>query len=167
MTEYHCHCRPDLGYKCPLHKSPAMINNPLVEALREQIAWTEKNCGNAPYVPVKMADAKAILAALASSAPVTGEREQIVGWLGIASAPYDVPVCVKAGSMTFLARLIGNEAMTTEGQPCDQWHAEIEGEHPPCWSGGACWTSNENEDLSLQPTHWCLPKPGRDGSAGE
>lgn len=90
----------------------------------------------------------------ASSAPATGEREQIVGWQDIASAPFNTPVRVKAGSMTFLARLIPNAAMATDEQVCDQWQAEVEGEHPPCWSGGACWESNEDEALSLQPTQW-------------
>lgn len=75
-------------------------------------------------------------------------------WRPIETAPYDTPVEVKVGSMTFLARLLADASMSSLDETCDQWQAEIDGEHPPCWSGGACWASNENEDMSLQPTAW-------------
>ncbi len=75
-------------------------------------------------------------------------------WQPIETAPVDSPVRVKCGEMTFLARLVPWASINSEGAECDQWQAENEGEHPPCWSGGACWESNENECLSLQPTHW-------------
>jgi len=43
---------------------------------------------------------------------------------------------------------------------CDQWQAAVEGEHPPCWSDGACWESNADEIGSLQPNAWRpLPTP--------
>lgn len=81
-------------------------------------------------------------------------------WQPIETAPYNMPVRIKAGEMTFLARLLPNASMTEDEEDCDQWQAEIEGEHPPCWSGGGCWSSNENESASLQPTHWQpLPSP--------
>jgi len=79
------------------------------------------------------------------------------GWRPIESAPFNTPVEIKAGSMTFLARLMPDASMSDLETSCDQWQAEIEGEHPPCWSGGACWSSNENEDPSLQPTAWRVP----------
>lgn len=82
-----------------------------------------------------------------------------VAWQDINSAPYDTPVEVKVGSMTFLARLLPDASMSSLDETCDQWQAEIDGEHPPCWSGGACWASNENEDMSLQPTAWRTPTP--------
>ena len=75
-------------------------------------------------------------------------------WRDISSAPYRTLVRVKVGSVTLLARLVPDASMTSEEQGCDQWCAEIEGEHPPCWSGGACWESNEDEAPSLQPTAW-------------
>jgi len=80
-------------------------------------------------------------------------------WKTIDSAPYNTPVRIKVGEMTFVARLLPDASMTEDELPCDQWQAEIEGEHPPCWSGGACWSSNENEDPSLPPSGWMpLPK---------
>lgn len=79
------------------------------------------------------------------------------GWRPIESAPFNTPVEIKAGSMTFLARLEPDVSEDENGQSCDQWLAEIEGEHPPCWSAGACWSSNENDDRSLQPTAWRYP----------
>lgn len=102
--------------------------------------------------------AAAILPILAAA---INEAVQNAGqWQDIATAPYNTPVRVKAGEMTFIARLLPDAAMSSDEQSCDRWQAEIEGEHPPCWSGGACWESNENEDPSLQPTHWQpLPSP--------
>ena len=75
-------------------------------------------------------------------------------WRPINTAPIDTPIRVKVGEMTFLARLLPDASMTSDERSCDQWQAEREGEHPPCWSGGACWESNEDEVMSLQPTQW-------------
>lgn len=76
------------------------------------------------------------------------------GWQSIETAPYNQPVRIRAGHMTFVARLIPDASINSDEQSCDQWQAEHEGEHPPCWSGGACWESNENECRSLQPEVW-------------
>lgn len=77
------------------------------------------------------------------------------GWLPIETAPYGLAVEVRVGEgMTFIAVLEPDASMTSDEQPCDQWQAVHEGEHPPCWSGGACWASNENDDTSLQPIAW-------------
>lgn len=78
------------------------------------------------------------------------------GFQPISDAPYSTPVEVRVGSMTFLARLLP-DASEGENGSCDQWVAEIEGEHPPCWSGGSCWAMNEDEVESLQPTGWRFP----------
>ena len=75
-------------------------------------------------------------------------------WQDISNTPVDTSVRVKAGNMTFIARIVLGASVTSDGQECSQWQAEHEGEHPPCWSGGACWESNEDEAMSLQPTHW-------------
>jgi len=90
---------------------------------------------------------------LSELAAAIGERMG-QGWLPIDSAPYDTQVRVKVGGMTFVARLIADGSMSDLDTACDQWTAEIDGEHPPCWSGGACWEINEDESPSLQPTAW-------------
>ncbi len=81
-------------------------------------------------------------------------------WRTIESAPVNTAVRIKVGGMTFQARLIPDGSMSDMDTSCDQWVAEIEGEHPPCWSEGCCWASNENDDRSLQPEAWsALPTP--------
>lgn len=80
---------------------------------------------------------------------------QAEAWQPIQTAPYNEPVKIKVGEgMEFVARLIPDGSMSSEEESCDQWVAEHEGEHPECWSGGACWESNEGEVASLQPTRW-------------
>jgi len=74
-------------------------------------------------------------------------------WQPIETARYGETVEVKVGSMTLLAKLLHNHSENEHGS-CDQWVAAIEGEHPPCWSDGCCWDSNEDEITSLQPTAW-------------
>ncbi len=82
-------------------------------------------------------------------------------WFPIETAPYDTTLEVRVGSMTFLARLQPDAAEDENGS-CDQWQAAVEGEHPSCWSEGACWESNIDECQSLQPTGWRpLPSPPR------
>lgn len=34
----------------------------------------------------------------------------------------------------------------------------VEGKSPPCWTDAVCWASNEDEEPSVQPTHW-MPEP--------
>ena len=81
-------------------------------------------------------------------------------WLPIWQAPYQVAVEVRVGRMTFLAMLMPDASMTDAGASCDQWQAVHEAEHPPCWSGGACWASNEDGVRSLQPIAFRhLPHP--------
>jgi hypothetical protein len=75
-------------------------------------------------------------------------------WRGIESAPYSTPVRIKCGGMTFIAELLKDVGMTEDEDRCDGWQAVNEGEHPPCWSGGMCWSSNENEDPSIPPEAW-------------
>lgn len=74
-------------------------------------------------------------------------------WYSIEIAPYNEPVEIRVGHMTIVARLLPDVSEDENGS-CDQWAAEFEGEHPPCWSDGACWASNEDEIMSLQPTAW-------------
>lgn len=75
-------------------------------------------------------------------------------WQPIDTAPYSTPVEVRVGSMTFLARLEPDASLADDEQPCDQWQAVNEGEHPPCWSEGACWSSNTDKVMSRQPEAW-------------
>lgn len=77
-----------------------------------------------------------------------------LAWQPIDTAPYSTPVEVRVGSMTFLARLESDASLSDDEQPCDQWQAVNEGEHPPCWSEGACWSSNTDEVMSRQPEAW-------------
>lgn len=77
----------------------------------------------------------------------------VMAWRPIETAPYETAVKIKVGNMTFHAMLVPDASENEDGS-CDQWCAVIEGEHPPCWSGGACWWSNENEDRSMQPEAW-------------
>lgn len=75
-------------------------------------------------------------------------------WQPIDTAPYNVDLTIRAGSMTFKAMLCPDVSMNEHGEHCDQWQATIEGQHPPCWSDGCCWESNEDEIMSLQPDAW-------------
>lgn len=84
-------------------------------------------------------------------------------WLDVADAPCDIDLYVRAGGMTFKARLLLDRSMRHSGEWRDQWVASIEGEHPPCWTEGACWQSNEDEVGSLRPTHYrLLPAPPKE-----
>lgn len=87
----------------------------------------------------------------------------MTNWQPIESAPYDLAVEVKVGEgMTFIAALARNASMNSDEQPCDQWQAVHEGEHPPCWSEGACWSSNVDDVTSLQPTAWRMQETSND-----
>jgi hypothetical protein len=98
--------------------------------------------------------ARAAIAAL-QAVPAASE----VGWQPIESAPYDTPVRVKLGnSMAIVARLMPDASMNDEGKPCDQWQAQYEGEHPECWTDGACWESNADGLCSMQPRAWTALK---------
>jgi hypothetical protein len=77
-------------------------------------------------------------------------------WLPIETAPINADVRVRAGEMTFLARLVPGASLNEAMEPCDQWQAVVEHDHPPCWSDGACWESNANESPSAQPIEWQL-----------
>lgn len=81
-------------------------------------------------------------------------EERLAGWQPIETAPYGTPVEIRVGRMTMWARLQPGVSEDEDGNSVDQWQAEYEGEHPPCWSGGACWASNEDEIESIQPTAW-------------
>lgn len=76
------------------------------------------------------------------------------GWQPIDNAPYSTTVEVRAGSMTFLATLEPGISENDAGESVDQWCAAIDGEHPPCWSDGGYWSSNQDESPSIQPTAW-------------
>jgi hypothetical protein len=51
------------------------------------------------------------------------------------------------------------------GADCWSWVAAEEGKHPPCWSGGAYWDSNENEMPSTPPLRW-RPAPPTQQESG-
>lgn len=101
------------------------------------------------------------IAALRAAPPV-GAR--VTGWQPIETAPYGVPVRVKLGRGTTIVAVLRNNAATTEdGNDCDQWQAHFEGEHPECWTDGACWQSNADNVMSLQPRAWTALLPAGEG----
>lgn len=66
-------------------------------------------------------------------------------------APYNEPVMVRLDSgKEIIARLIQDGSMTSYEESCDQWEADGD-DYPECWTGGACWTVNEDEVASDQP----------------
>jgi hypothetical protein len=76
-------------------------------------------------------------------------------WQDIKTAPYRLPVVVQLeDGSELLAELVPNASMTDEEMPCDQWQEIEEGSAPPCWTDGACWESNHDEVMSLQPRKW-------------
>jgi hypothetical protein len=74
-------------------------------------------------------------------------------WQPIDSVPYNVEVEVKIDRRIFPAILRPDASMTSEEESCDQWQATTD-RHPACWSEGACWESNADEVMSLQPEAW-------------
>jgi hypothetical protein len=94
------------------------------------------------------AEARAII-------PLVQQAERADKWQDIETAPYNTPVIVEVGSgMSFAAQLVPDASINSEDQSCAQWRAVHQGEHPPCWSDGACWQRNENEVMSMQPRRW-------------
>ena len=75
-------------------------------------------------------------------------------WQPIETAPVAECVWVQAGGMTFKAAWFPSFSLDENGEECDQWLAEEEDEHPPCWTDGACWETNADMVQSAQPTHW-------------
>lgn len=95
-------------------------------------------------------------------APPVGAR--VTDWQPIETAPYGVPVRVKLERGTTIVAVLRNNAATTEdGDDCDQWQAHFEGEHPECWTDGACWQSNADNVMSLQPRAWTALLPAGEG----
>lgn len=105
--------------------------------------------------------AKDALSTLSADAIRQGE-----GWQSIETAPFDEEVIVQAGEMTFRAKLLPDAGMNALEEPCDQWVATREGEHPPCWTGGLCWESNEDDVTSIQPRAWMLVTPASRANDG-
>jgi hypothetical protein len=74
-------------------------------------------------------------------------------WLPIEEAPYNQEVEVKIGRRPIPAILRPDASNTCEEKSCDQWQATTDA-YPACWSDGACWESNADEQMSLQPEAW-------------
>lgn len=76
-------------------------------------------------------------------------------WSAIDSAPYETPVEIRVAGRRkpFLAKLLPNHSLDSDEREVDQWVA-INDDYPRCWSDGACWESNADEQMSAQPTHW-------------
>lgn len=82
-------------------------------------------------------------------------------WQNIESAPMDGRdiAILTAGGFEMLARWEPFGFINADGGDVGSWVASEEGKHPPCWTDGACWESNENEVPSDQPIMW---KPAHD-----
>ncbi|PZU95595.1 MAG: hypothetical protein DI527_00875 [Chelatococcus sp.] len=80
------------------------------------------------------------------------------GWNDIESAPRDRPAIL----LTFQGHVVKAAWQTgftdENGRDTGAWCATEEGQHPPCWSEGVCWASNEDESPSDPPVAW-LPFP--------
>lgn len=62
--------------------------------------------------------------------------------------------------------IIAWERDTIEGEcgPTGSWTFTRDQEPPACWTDGWCWSSNEDGEPSVQPTHWKpAPPPSREG----
>jgi hypothetical protein len=81
------------------------------------------------------------------------------GWLSAMTPPYAQEVEVRVGAMRFRAKLMQGASLDENGRSCDQWQAAREGEHPPCWTDGACWESNADLSPSLQVDAWRFVRP--------
>jgi hypothetical protein len=95
-------------------------------------------------------DAETIKAALQASVPDNGR------WRSIDTAPCDkTPVLIRTYmGFAFPAFYDPNSSLDSAMNSCGQWVAVHEGFHPPCWSEGACWTSNAEEVSSDPPVAW-------------
>ncbi|CAM5194471.1 hypothetical protein BTHI11S_00354 [Bosea thiooxidans] len=81
-------------------------------------------------------------------------------WAQIRSAPKDgrdIEV-LTSGGFEMKARWESRGFINEAGEDCGAWVASEEGKHPPCWSEGACWESNEDEMPSDPPIMW-RPSP--------
>jgi hypothetical protein len=88
-------------------------------------------------------------------------------WNDTDRAPYDTVVEVRTfGKKRFRARLMRDHSLTEDEKPCDQWVAEEGEEYPRCWSGGECWSSNENCVASDPVMAW-RPTPDKEKGAGQ
>lgn len=80
------------------------------------------------------------------------------GWNDMATAPKSGPVIL----LTFAGFVVKAQWETgftdVDLNACGGWTAFEEEQHPPCWTDGACWSSNANEIESDQPVAW-LPFP--------
>lgn len=75
-------------------------------------------------------------------------------WNEIAPQFNEVVEVRTAGGMEFLARLDTISGACEDGDDAVTWVAVEEGKHPDCWSGGACWESNEDECESDPVVAW-------------
>lgn len=73
-------------------------------------------------------------------------------WRRMESAPVEKSVVVWAGGMAFCASL--RICDYGPDDPSYAWVADRLGIHPPCWTDGRCWGSNEHNEPSARPLCW-------------
>ena len=75
-------------------------------------------------------------------------------WQPLETAPFNREVEVRVGRRRVVrAKLVPDASMDSNGDACDQWWATTD-KYPPCWSEGACWESNVDEQMSAHPDAW-------------
>ena len=132
--------------------------NPLVEALERIV--------DVPNGTLAIYDARNIAAeTLASHRAASTVTPQGAGWqTDMENVPFLKPVIVQTMSGCVFRAHYGETTEDGDGRDCDTWAAEDEGIHPPCWTDGLCWASNEDGEPSDQPVKWLLPAPtGEEG----
>ncbi|MGW9333608.1 hypothetical protein [Bosea sp. NPDC055594] len=79
-----------------------------------------------------------------------------MGWYTLASAPLDgrdIDI-LTAGGFELRARYERQGFINEAGDDCGGWVSSEEDKHPPCWTDGVCWGSNEDESPSDPPIMW-------------
>jgi hypothetical protein len=81
------------------------------------------------------------------------------GWSTMDSAPDLTFVIVRTKTgYVFKAKYEHNIASGPDEGSCDGWVVGDGDLHPPCWTDGVCWASNEDEEPSDPPVGW-MPLP--------
>lgn len=88
------------------------------------------------------------------------------GWQPIATAPRDgtdiQAIIPGHGTDNVIAWQV-DAFLASDETPCGGWAFTTDQEPPECWTDGICWQVNEDENASVQPTHWKpLPEQNHD-----
>lgn len=76
-------------------------------------------------------------------------------WQRIGNEPLNTPILVRIpgyGEDNVVCLVDG--FFDDDGNDCCTWVFDDEDKAPPCWTDGACWSTNANGTPSVRPTHW-------------